>query len=165
MCLVGLYEYGQSAFVRYWHLAGITLGAQNVCFRGKSGHHELTPSYPLMTQSGHVDAIALAIVPQNRELDMPDYMFFMHDDARDGENDWEPYLTKLKANGSFEGGSAIGNGVCVRKGGEVPSLTAHLTGYIRVNADDLDHARSLLAGNPHFEAGGTVEIRALPRTD
>jgi hypothetical protein len=96
---------------------------------------------------------------------MPDYMFFMHDDVRDGENDWEPYLTKLKANGSFEGGSAIGNGVCVRKSGEVPSLTAHLTGYIRVTADDLDHARSLLAGNPHFEAGGTVEIRALPRTD
>lgn len=96
---------------------------------------------------------------------MPDYMFFMHDDARDGKNDWEPYLTKLKANGSFEGGSAIGNGFGVRKSGEVPSLTAHLTGYIRVTADDLDHARSLLAGNPHFEAGGTVEIRALPRTD
>ncbi|MGB8562921.1 MAG: hypothetical protein WCD83_05830 [Pseudolabrys sp.] len=83
---------------------------------------------------------------------MPDYMFFMHDDVRDGENDWEPYLTKLKANGSFEGGSAIGNGVCVRKSGEVPSLTAHLTGYIRVNADDLDHARSLLVGNPPFRS-------------
>jgi hypothetical protein len=92
---------------------------------------------------------------------MPDYMFFMHDDARDGENDWEPYLTKLKANGSFEGGSAIGNGVCVRKGGEVPSLTAHLTGYIRVNADDLDHARSLLAGNPHFEGNPGVATDRL----
>jgi hypothetical protein len=54
---------------------------------------------------------------------------------------------------------------CVRKGGEVPTLTAHLAGYIRVNADNLDHAKSLLVGNPHFEAGGTVEIRALPRTD
>ena len=42
----------------------------------------------------------------------------------------------------------------------MPSLTAHLAGYIRVNADDLDHAKSLLAGNPHFEAGGTVEIRS-----
>jgi hypothetical protein len=96
---------------------------------------------------------------------VPDYIFFMHDDARDGENDWEPYLAKLKATGSFEGGSAIGDDVCVRKSGEVPSLTAHLAGYIRVNADNLDHAKSLLVGNPHFEAGGTVEIRALPRTD
>ena len=89
----------------------------------------------------------------------------MHDDARDGKNDWEPYLAKLKATGFFEGGSAIGDGVCVRKSGEVPSLTAYLAGYIRVSADNLDHAKSLLVGNPHFEAGGTVEIRALPRTD
>ena len=46
-----------------------------------------------------------------------------------------------------------------------PPVTAHLTGYIRLNADSLDHAKSMLTGNPHFEAGGTVEIRELPRTD
>jgi hypothetical protein len=34
-----------------------------------------------------------------------------------------------------------------------------------VNADSLDRAKSLLVGNPVFEAGGTVEIRELPRTD
>ena len=96
---------------------------------------------------------------------MPSYIFFMHDDAADEGNDWEPYLTKLKASGSFEGGSAVGDGVCVRKSGDLPSLTAHLAGYIRVNGDDLDHAKSMLAGNPHFEAGGTVEIRELPRTN
>jgi hypothetical protein len=96
---------------------------------------------------------------------MPSYIFFMHDDAPDEGNAWEPYLTKLKASGSFEGGSAIGDGVCVRKRDNLPSLTAHLAGYIRVNADDLDYAKSMLAGNPHFEAGGTVEIRELPRTD
>ena len=96
---------------------------------------------------------------------MADYIFFMHDDAPDGANDWEPYLTKLKANGSFEGGSAIGDGVCVRKSGEVVPLTSHLAGFIRVNANDLNHAKSMLAGNPHFEAGGTIEIRSLPRTD
>lgn len=96
---------------------------------------------------------------------MPDYIFLMHDDARGSENDWGPYLAKLKQSGSFEGGSAIGDGVCVRKDGAPASLTAHLIGYIRVHADDLDHARTLLAGNPHFESGGTVEIRELPRTD
>jgi len=96
---------------------------------------------------------------------MPSYIFFMHDDVLDQGADWEPYLTKLKANGSFEGGSAIGDGVCVRKRNELPPLTSHLAGYIRVKADDLGHAKSLLAENPHFEAGGTVEIRELPRTD
>jgi len=96
---------------------------------------------------------------------MPGYIFFMHDDARDSEDNWEPYLTKLKASGCFGGGSAIGDGVCVRKTGNLPSLTAHLVGYIRVNADDLEHAKSMLKGNPHFEAGGTVEIRELPQTE
>jgi hypothetical protein len=28
-----------------------------------------------------------------------------------------------------------------------------------VNADSLDQAKSMLSGNPVFEAGGTVEIR------
>jgi hypothetical protein len=41
----------------------------------------------------------------------------------------------------------------------------HLIGYVRVNANNLDHAKSLLVENPHFEAGGTVEIRELPQTD
>jgi hypothetical protein len=37
-------------------------------------------------------------------------------------------------------------------------------GFIKVQAESLDHARELLKGNPVFEAGGTVEIRELPRT-
>jgi hypothetical protein len=100
-----------------------------------------------------------------REFDVPEYIFLMHDDASDGDNDWEPYLKKLKDSGHFEGGSAIGVGACVRKAGAAAPLSAHLSGYIRLNANSLDHAKSMLAGNPHFEAGGTVEIRELPRTD
>jgi hypothetical protein len=96
---------------------------------------------------------------------MAEYIFFMHDDAIDDDNAWGPYLDKLKQGGFLEGGSAIGHGLCARKSGELPSVTAHLTGYIRVNADSFDQAKSLLIGNPTFEAGGTVEIRELPRTD
>jgi hypothetical protein len=43
--------------------------------------------------------------------------------------------------------------------------TSHLSGFIRVVADSLDHARTLVVGNPVFESGGTVEIRELPQTD
>ena len=96
---------------------------------------------------------------------MAEYILLMHDDALDDGNAWEPYLERLKKTGCFQGGSAIGDGVCARKTGAPPSVTAHLTGYIRVNADSLDHAKSMLTGNPLFEAGGTVEIRELPRTD
>jgi hypothetical protein len=34
---------------------------------------------------------------------MHSYIFFMHNDAADEENDWEPYLTKLKVSGFFRG--------------------------------------------------------------
>jgi hypothetical protein len=96
---------------------------------------------------------------------MSDYILLMHDDTEmEVPDNWDAYLQRLRQQGAFEGGSAIGDGVCVRKAGTAPAITTHLTGYIRVTADSLDEATSLLNGNPHFEAGGTVEIRELPRT-
>jgi hypothetical protein len=96
---------------------------------------------------------------------MPTYIFLMHDDAVADEPDWEPYLRELQQAGVFEGGSAIGGGVCLRKAGRPQRLTPRLAGYIRVTARDHDDAKALLAGNPVYDAGGTVEIRELPRAD
>lgn len=97
---------------------------------------------------------------------MNDYLFLMHDatTGSDSGRDWERYLTKLRASGHFSGGSEIGGGVCVSKSGVTASVTAHLSGYMRVQADSIEEARELLQGNPVFEAGGTVEIRELPRS-
>ena len=96
---------------------------------------------------------------------MPDYILLMHDDSDADDRAWGPYLQRLQQGGFFQGGSAIGQGVCLRKSGTPAPVTAHLAGFIRVNADSLDQAKSLLVGNPVFEAGGTVEIRELPPTD
>ena len=98
---------------------------------------------------------------------MTEYIFLMHDDAIDNvdEDSWEPYLSKLKQGGFLQGGSAIGDGACARKSGTPGSVTEHLTGYVLVDADSLDQAKSLLIGNPVFEADGTVEVRELPQTD
>ena len=96
---------------------------------------------------------------------MAEYIFLMHDDSAADDNTWETYLHRLRRDGLFQGGSAIGDGVCMRKSGAPAALTTHLAGFIRVNARSLDHAKSLLKGNPVFEEGGTVEIRELPRTD
>jgi hypothetical protein len=96
---------------------------------------------------------------------MADYIFLMHDDCEANDEHWLPYLQQLQQAGCLQGGSAIGDGECVRKRGSACEITAHLSGYIRVSAESLDHAKSLLSGNPVFEAGGTVEIRELPRTD
>jgi hypothetical protein len=46
----------------------------------------------------------------------------------------------------------------------VPGIARHITGFMRITADSVEHAQTLLPGNPVFEAGGTVEIRALPVT-
>jgi hypothetical protein len=96
---------------------------------------------------------------------MAEYILLMHDDADADEGSWDAYLSSLKEASVFQGGSEIGVGRCARKHGTPAPLTAYLTGSIRVIAHSLDEAASLLAGNPHYEAGGTVEIRELPRTD
>ncbi len=99
---------------------------------------------------------------------MNDYIFFMHNDAKVGNRDqsdaWAAYFAKLGKAGAFQGGSAIGDGVCITKTGTPTGITPHLSGYIQVQAESLDRARELVPGNPVFEAGGTVEIRELPKT-
>ncbi|MGB8264953.1 MAG: YciI family protein [Candidatus Velthaea sp.] len=94
---------------------------------------------------------------------MADFIFLMHDDAPDAVADWGPYLAQLQAKGVLQGGSRISGGTCVRKSGTAHSITSHLGGFIRVEATDFDDARTLIAGNPVYEAGGTIEIRELPR--
>lgn len=97
---------------------------------------------------------------------MNDYILLMHNDAprdQEGRADaWASYFSKLRQAGAFQGGSSIGDGICVSKSSE-PEITRHLSGYIRVRAASLSAARELVSGNPVFEAGGTVEIRELPR--
>jgi hypothetical protein len=95
---------------------------------------------------------------------MNDYILLMHDDAGPtSDADWDLYFAKLRASGRFSGGSSIGAGECVRKTQPTRNIASHLTGYLRVEAGSLAEARTFLEGNPVFEAGGTVEIRELPR--
>ena len=97
---------------------------------------------------------------------MPEYILLMHNDAVSKEvvADWGPYLESLGTIGVLRGGSAVGTGMCTRRGGKAPQITAHLVGFVRIEADSLEEVRELLKGNPVYEAGGTVEIRELPRT-
>ncbi len=98
---------------------------------------------------------------------MNDYMLLMHNDAPHTEGtdqNWETYLTGLRKSGCFSGGSEIGEGVCISKAGSSTKITAHLGGYILVQAESLSEAKRFVSGNPVFEAGGTVEVRELPRS-
>lgn len=96
---------------------------------------------------------------------MRDFILLMHNDATAAPTRemWSSYFSLLQGRGVFEGGSSIGAGEAFRKQGSAGNASEHLTGYIRVRANSLADARDLLAGNPVFECGGTVEIRELPR--
>ena len=80
------------------------------------------------------------------------------------DQQWDAYFTKLRAAGVFQGGSAIGDGLCASKSGLPRQITPHISGYIRIQAASLNAARAMVEGNPVYEAGGTVEIRELPKT-
>ncbi len=99
---------------------------------------------------------------------MTDYLFLMHSDAveREVASDsarWAAYFSRLRASGRFDGGSSIGPGQSFRKAGAPSPSSDSLSGYIRIRANDLEEARQFLLGNPVYDAGGTVEIRELPR--
>ena len=96
---------------------------------------------------------------------MRDFMIFMHNDAvaETTSEMWASYLSFLRGRRVFEGGSSIGSGQVFRKQATPGTVSKHLAGYIRVQAESLMEASDLLTGNPVFECGGTVEIRELPR--
>jgi hypothetical protein len=99
---------------------------------------------------------------------MTDYILLMHNDSTDSvaANDpvaWNDYFTLLQKTGLFDGGSSIGKGLVLRKSAQPAAGSDHLCGYIRVRAASFEQAQSFLSGNPVYEAGGTVELRELPR--
>ncbi|KQV33793.1 hypothetical protein [Massilia sp. Root335] len=100
---------------------------------------------------------------------MNDYILFMHDDVVDAaiatdEQRWGQYMSGLRASGQFDGGSAIGKGMVFKKDDDAKPATTRVSGYLRVRAENAEAAQRFLIGNPNYEAGGTVEIRELPRT-
>lgn len=107
--------------------------------------------------------------PRGNLYDMDEFILFMHDDAVDTAiatdgNLWAQYMSSLRTSGRFDGGSSIGTGTVFRKGRADTAAETVISGYLRVRAENADEARRFLVGNPVYEAGGTVEIRELPRT-
>lgn len=92
---------------------------------------------------------------------MKEYLLLMHGDAPDRAADWEPYLADLRRRGVFRGGSSIAAGTSHRRSGP-PAPASPITGFIRIEVETYEDAEACLAGNPVYEAGGTVELRFLP---
>ncbi|CAD5374406.1 YCII domain-containing protein [Rubrivivax sp. A210] len=101
---------------------------------------------------------------------MKEFILFMYNDAlnaeaaNDGEK-WDNYFSNLHATGRFDGGSFIGLGLKFQKGQADQMSETDMDGIIRVRAESMAEAKVFLIGNPTYEAGGTVEIRELPRDE
>ncbi|MEM7327316.1 MAG: hypothetical protein AAF437_01175 [Pseudomonadota bacterium] len=97
---------------------------------------------------------------------MAEFLFLMHADTRKpvSEDRWRKYIETLVSMGAMRAGSAVGNGRSFRGSGRPAKVSDDIVGYLKIEAETFDHAETMLAGNPVFEAGGTVEIRALPET-
>lgn len=91
------------------------------------------------------------------------FMLLMYGDTTEPEDDvaWGPYLEQLRETGRFEGGSSLRFVAADRISGSPVVQSPSLVGYLVVQADGLDGARALLAGNPVHVAGGTVEFCEL----
>jgi hypothetical protein len=53
-------------------------------------------------------------------------------------------LAKLRESRVFQGGSSIGDGICVTKSDGAPCITQHLSGYIKVKTQSIEHVRALV---------------------
>src|SRR4029078_8205799 len=65
--------------------------------------------------------------------DMNDYILLMYNDVPEGRrrpsHEWSAYFAKLREAAAFQGGSSIGGGLCVRKGGGGPQTSGHIDAY------------------------------------
>lgn len=100
---------------------------------------------------------------------MNEYILLMLQDASDrnvadNPERWVRCLERLRAMGRFDGDSSMGHGGRLRKNQVSKPAENNIDGFIRVRAASIEDAKQFLEGNPVYEAGGTVEIRELPRT-
>lgn len=97
---------------------------------------------------------------------MAEFILLMHNDVtrQTTPEEWERYIGSLHTGKHFVGGSAMGGGASVKADKTSDKITAHLGGYIVITANNLDEAKALTKENPTRLAGGTVEVRDLPRT-
>ncbi len=92
---------------------------------------------------------------------MAEFMMLMKGGV--GENgDWNTYIDRLIKTGMFRGGSALSNGLCANKQGI--NRPCVVTGFMRLEADNIKQIRELLEGNPVYESGGEVELLELIET-
>lgn len=90
---------------------------------------------------------------------MAEFMVLMKGDGRSTTGDWAGYIDKLRKTEHFRGGSSLGNGIAISDRTDAENCT--VTGFMRFDAETIEEVRSLLDGNPLYDAGGNIEVLEL----
>ena len=87
--------------------------------------------------------------------------FIMLNHRTPSTENWDAYFQMLRDDGHMIGGSALDHGVSLNQGAVAPAQSATLTGYIVIQAENLEAAKDIAAQSPIHKAGGTVELFTL----
>lgn len=96
---------------------------------------------------------------------MAQYILLIHGNAKSKgtEEEWNQFFTSARESGIFQGGSEIGERICV---GDADSMkpTDHIVGYMRFDSEDKQQILDLLERHPVVRHGGTVELCDMPKS-
>jgi hypothetical protein len=74
---------------------------------------------------------------------------------------WDEYFKMLHDDGHIIGGSALDHGISLKSDNFTDPISKTITGYIVIQADDIDVAKRIMLESPIIKAGGTVELFTL----
>lgn len=95
---------------------------------------------------------------------MKKYLMLNHGQGGSPEA-WKAYFEMLLAGNHLVGGSALGEGLALKKGLFSGAKTRTVSGYIVIQARDLRSAKKILSQSPVHQSGGTVELFPLVKSD
>ena len=90
--------------------------------------------------------------------------FLMLNHGQGSPSGWEEYFSLLHRDGYMMGGSELGEGTAVTNAAAGPAISSTVTGYILIQAPDLETAKIIAEKCPVHRSGGTVEIFPLVRS-
>ena len=94
-----------------------------------------------------------------------EYILLIHNNTETTptNDDWSLFIEKAIQTKSFQGGSAISNGLTIGKK-EITSITKELGGFMRFETENKQELLELIKLHPVVLHGGSVQLCEMPKT-
>jgi len=94
---------------------------------------------------------------------MNKYILINHGSGTAGQ--WDTYLKMLHEGGHILGGSSLDHGIAVQNGIFTDAVSTTITGYILIQAHDIEIAKKIALQSPVQLSGGVVEVFTLSESE